>query len=155
MEFITTQKGKPTLIFDGSCFTLNRKMDTGVIHWRCAKRTCPTRITTQDELLQHARTWCLGFKRTYWSFLSSIPSMWMVPSPPVHPYFASLHNHWLCWWSAWYTDSSLPKVEQIITDSLPSWRKRCRRVARPCNLLLWWQTCTCINTSHGIAVPIN
>ena len=51
MKFITTQKGEPALIFNGSHFTLNRKMDTGVIYWRCVKRTCPARITTQDEEL--------------------------------------------------------------------------------------------------------
>ena len=31
-------------------------------------------------------------------------------------------------------DSSLTKVEQITTDSSPSWNKRCRTVAWPCNL---------------------
>ena len=46
MEFITT-KGKPTLIFDGSPFTLNRRMDNGVCYWRCTKRTCPVRIATE------------------------------------------------------------------------------------------------------------
>jgi len=29
MEFITTTKGKPALIFDGSRFTLNRRMENG------------------------------------------------------------------------------------------------------------------------------
>ena len=36
-------------IFDGSRFTLNRRMDNGVRYWRCAKRTCPARITTEGN----------------------------------------------------------------------------------------------------------
>ena len=49
MEFITTTKGKPALIFNGSRFTLNRRMDNGVCYWRCAKRTCPARIITEGN----------------------------------------------------------------------------------------------------------
>ena len=85
----------------------------------------------------------LGHKRTYWSFLSSIPSMWMIPSPPVLPYFTSSSQSMALLTvsnSLWYMDSSLLKLEQITTDSSLSWRKRYRTVAWPCNLLLWWQT---------------
>ena len=73
-------------------------------------------------------SWSLGCRRTYWSFLSLIPSMLMVPSSPVLPYFASSSQSMALLTvssSLWYTDSSLPKVEQITTDSSPSWRKRC------------------------------
>ena len=45
------QKVKPALICNDNQFTFNRKMDTGVTYWRCAKRTCPARITTKDEEL--------------------------------------------------------------------------------------------------------
>ena len=49
MEFIKTTKGKPALIFNGSRFTLNRRMDNGVCYWRCAKRITPARITTEGN----------------------------------------------------------------------------------------------------------
>ena len=52
IEFITTTKGKPALIFNGSRFTLNRRMDNGVCYWRCTKRTCPARITTEGNDLK-------------------------------------------------------------------------------------------------------
>ena len=52
IEFITTTKGKPALIFDGSRFTLNRRMDNGVCYLRCTKRTCPARITTEGNDLK-------------------------------------------------------------------------------------------------------
>ena len=48
MEFITT-KGKPALVFDGSRFTLNRRVDNGVCYCRCTKRSCPARITTEGN----------------------------------------------------------------------------------------------------------
>ena len=38
MEFITNQKGRQSLIWDGSRFTINRKMDNGTVYWRCCKR---------------------------------------------------------------------------------------------------------------------
>ena len=44
-----TTKGKPALIFNGSRFTLNRRMDNGVCYWRCAKRITPARITTEGN----------------------------------------------------------------------------------------------------------
>ena len=49
MEFITNQKGTQSLLWDGSRFTVNRKMDNGMIYWRCCKRTCPARVTTQGS----------------------------------------------------------------------------------------------------------
>ena len=52
MQFITTTKGKPALLFDGSRFTLNRRMDNEVCYWRCAKRICPARITTEGNDLK-------------------------------------------------------------------------------------------------------
>ena len=53
IEFITTTKGKPALICDGRRLTLNRRMENGVCYWRCAKRTCPARITTEGNDLKH------------------------------------------------------------------------------------------------------
>ena len=53
MEIITTQKGGEALIWQGCKFTLNRKMVNGKKYWRCAKRICPARITTEgNEVLQ-------------------------------------------------------------------------------------------------------
>ena len=53
MEIITTQKGGEALIWQGCKFTLNRKMANGKKYWRCAKRICPARITTEgNEVLQ-------------------------------------------------------------------------------------------------------
>ena len=53
MEIITTQKGGETLIWQGCKFTLNRKVVNGKKYWRCAKRICPARITTEgNEVLQ-------------------------------------------------------------------------------------------------------
>ena len=53
MEFITTQKGGQCLLWRGYRFVVNRNMDNGRIYWRCSKRTCPARVTTQgEELLQ-------------------------------------------------------------------------------------------------------
>ena len=53
MEFIKTQKGGEALIWDGAKFTLNRDMENGTKYWRCGKRSCPARITTDGtELLQ-------------------------------------------------------------------------------------------------------
>ena len=53
MEFIRTQKGGEALIWDGAKFTLNRDMKNGTKYWRCGKRTCPARVTTEgNELLQ-------------------------------------------------------------------------------------------------------
>ena len=54
MEFITTTKRKPAPIFDGSQFTLNRRMNNGVCYWRHAKRTCPARITTEGNINEHS-----------------------------------------------------------------------------------------------------
>lgn len=51
MEFITTQKGAQSLLWEGSRFTINRKMANGTIYWRCSKRSCPARITTDGEQL--------------------------------------------------------------------------------------------------------
>ena len=52
MEFITNQKGNKSLLWNGSRFTVNPKMDNGTICWRCCKRSCPARVTTQgSELL--------------------------------------------------------------------------------------------------------
>jgi hypothetical protein len=52
MEFITNQKGNKSLLWNGSRFTVNRKMDNGTIYWRCCKRSCPARVITQgSELL--------------------------------------------------------------------------------------------------------
>ena len=51
MEFITTQN--VVSAYYGCCFVVYREMDNGTIYWRCSKRTCPARITTQgEELLQ-------------------------------------------------------------------------------------------------------
>ena len=36
MELITANKGKLAPIFNGSQFTLNRRMDNEVGYWRCA-----------------------------------------------------------------------------------------------------------------------
>ena len=52
MEFITNQKGGQSLLWNGSRFTLNRKMANGTIYWRCCKRSCPARITTFEDQLQ-------------------------------------------------------------------------------------------------------
>ena len=53
MEFITTQKGREALIWQGCKFTFNHKMANGKRYWRCGKRSCPARITTEgDEVLQ-------------------------------------------------------------------------------------------------------
>jgi len=53
MEFIINQKGCQSLIWNGSRFTLNRKMNNVAVNWRCSKWYCPARLTTQgDELLQ-------------------------------------------------------------------------------------------------------
>ena len=52
MEFIEKAKGKLALIFNGSQFTLNRRMDNGICYWRCAKRTSPLRITTEGNDLK-------------------------------------------------------------------------------------------------------
>ena len=52
MEFIEKAKGKLALIFNGSRFTLNRRMDNGICYWRCAKRTYPLRITTEGNDLK-------------------------------------------------------------------------------------------------------
>ena len=52
MEFITNQKGNKSLLWNGSRFIVNRKMDNGTIYWRCCKRSCTARVTTQgSELL--------------------------------------------------------------------------------------------------------
>ena len=48
MEFITTQKGGQCLLWH---FVVNRKMNNGRIYWRCSKRSCPARVTTQGEEL--------------------------------------------------------------------------------------------------------
>ena len=51
MEIVTTQKGGEALIWQGCKFTL--KMANGKKYWRCAKRICPARITTEgNEVLQ-------------------------------------------------------------------------------------------------------
>ena len=53
IEFIITQKGREALIWQGCKFTLNLKMANGKRYWRCVKRSCPARITTEgDEVLQ-------------------------------------------------------------------------------------------------------
>ena len=52
MEFITNEKGNKSLVWNGSRFTVNCNRN---IYWRCRKRSCPARVTTQgSELL--ART---------------------------------------------------------------------------------------------------
>ena len=52
MEIIKTQKGE-ALIWQGSKFTLNHTMARGKKYWRCCKRTCPARVTTEEgEVLQ-------------------------------------------------------------------------------------------------------
>lgn len=51
MEFITNQKGGQSLVWDGSRFTLNRKLANGTTYWRCCKRSCPARITTMEDQL--------------------------------------------------------------------------------------------------------
>ena len=49
MEFITTQKGEEALIWQGCKFTLNHKMANDKRYWRCGKRSCPARITTEGD----------------------------------------------------------------------------------------------------------
>ena len=50
--FIKTQKGE-ALLWQGTKFTLNRDRKNGTKYWRCGKRTCPARLTTEgNELLQ-------------------------------------------------------------------------------------------------------
>ena len=47
------QKGGEALIWQGCKFTLNCKMTNGKKYWRCAKRVCPARITTDgNQVLQ-------------------------------------------------------------------------------------------------------
>ena len=48
-------------IWQGCKFTLNRKMPNDTRYWRCGKRICPARITTADEVLQHANK-CMEYK---------------------------------------------------------------------------------------------
>ena len=56
MEIITTQKGGEALIWQGCKFTFNRKMVNGKKYWKCAKRICPARITTEgNEVLQQIK----------------------------------------------------------------------------------------------------
>ena len=53
MEIIKTQKRGEVLIWQGSKFTLNCTMASGKKYWRCCKRTCPARVTSErDEVLQ-------------------------------------------------------------------------------------------------------
>ena len=53
VEIVTTQKGGEALIWQECKFTLNHKMANGKKYWRCAKRICPARITTEgNEVLQ-------------------------------------------------------------------------------------------------------
>ena len=47
MEIITTQKGGEALIWQGYKFTLNRTMANGEKYWRCSKRSCPARLTSE------------------------------------------------------------------------------------------------------------
>ena len=47
MEIITTQKGGEALIWQGYKFTLNRTMANGKKYWRCSKRSCPARFTSE------------------------------------------------------------------------------------------------------------
>ena len=55
MEFITTQKGGRALILEGAKFTLNRTVEDGKQYWRCSKRSCPARVTSQgQEISQQA-----------------------------------------------------------------------------------------------------
>ena len=49
MEIIKTQKGGEALIWHGSKFTLNRNMANGKKYWRCSKRTCPARVTSEEN----------------------------------------------------------------------------------------------------------
>ena len=56
MEFITNQKGSQSLLWNGSRYTVNRKMENRTAYWRCAKRSCPARITTQgSDILTQTR----------------------------------------------------------------------------------------------------
>ena len=53
MEFLTTQKGEESLIWLGCKFILNHKMANVKRYWRCGKKSCQARITTEgDEVLQ-------------------------------------------------------------------------------------------------------
>ena len=53
MEIITTQKGGEALIWQGYKFTLNRTMANGNKYWRCSKRSCLARLTSDgDEVTQ-------------------------------------------------------------------------------------------------------
>ena len=45
MEFISTTKGKPALIFDGRQFTLNRRIENGV--WYGKGRVCGAGVMLQ------------------------------------------------------------------------------------------------------------
>ena len=47
MEIITTQKGGEALIWQGYKFTLNRTMANGKKYWRCSKRSCQARLTSE------------------------------------------------------------------------------------------------------------
>ena len=61
MEFITTTKGQPALIFNGSRFTLNRRMDNGVCYWDVQKGPCSLpRITTEGNDLNCNTQSCCG-----------------------------------------------------------------------------------------------
>ena len=47
MEIITTQKGGEALIWQGYKLSLNRTMSNGKKYWRCSKRSCPARLTSE------------------------------------------------------------------------------------------------------------
>ena len=59
MEIIKTQKGGEAQIWQGSksTQTLNRNMANGKKYWRCSKRTCPAKVTSEgNEVTQQTNS---------------------------------------------------------------------------------------------------
>ena len=56
MEFVTTQRGARSLIYEGHKYLINRRGRNGRIFWRCAKsRQCKGAVTTKEDEIVSSR----------------------------------------------------------------------------------------------------